>query len=165
MKIGRTAALLAAASGTVMLGAGVADAHSFGGGDDGGSGTQINNCFVILEAGVSSSTSSFPEVNCLNFEGTFGKFKGDGSQLNNCYVVSHVGNVLFITPEENEGPSVNCFNIRADQSATPKKPPKKSQTKAHAKSVTKAHTKSATKAHTKSGTKAQTKSHATRSHH
>ncbi|MFB7187736.1 hypothetical protein ACFCZT_21060 [Streptomyces sp. NPDC056230] len=161
MKIGRTAALLAAASGTVMLGAGVADAHSFGGGDGGGGGAQINNCFVILEAGAVASTSRLPEVNCLNFEGTFGKFKGDGSQLNNCYVVSHVGNVLFITPEENEGSSVKCFNIRVDKSAAPKKHQKKSHTKGHSKPAKKAHTKSAAKAHTKS----QTKSHLTHSHH
>ncbi|MFF2847397.1 hypothetical protein ACFVT5_13785 [Streptomyces sp. NPDC058001] len=110
MGIGRTAALLVAATGTVVLGAGGADAS--GGGDDGpqiNNGAQINNCNSVSLVDIIGG----PTASCLNFDEAFGKHHGP--QVNNCNAVaalSAVGNVIFFPIEDAQGPSASCANIR-----------------------------------------------------
>ncbi|MEW2625438.1 hypothetical protein [Streptomyces sp. NPDC048106] len=104
MGIGKTAALLAAATGTVMFGAGGAEAYGGGGGT---SGAQINNCKSVSMINIIGG----PRVNCLNVDGKSGKHHGP--QVNNCSaVLSVVGNTIFFPIEDTQGPSVNCANFR-----------------------------------------------------
>lgn len=105
MGIGKTAALLAAAAGTVALGAGSAEAGGFHRGENGG---QFNHCtsFSLVNLGRG------PSVHCLNYDRTSDRHRGGGPQVNDCdahSAASTLGNLIFFPFE---GPSAHCANIR-----------------------------------------------------
>lgn len=109
MQIAKSAALLAATAGTVMLGTDGALARDGHDGDD--RGTQVNRCNSFSLTDVVGG----PTASCLNFERIFGN-GGGGTQVNECNAfaaASVVGNLIFYPIGDIDGPSAGCANIRA----------------------------------------------------
>ncbi|WP_285487280.1 hypothetical protein [Amycolatopsis taiwanensis] len=114
MQIAKSAALLALAAGTVVLGSGSAEAGVWSGV---GGGPQINNC-DSFSPGTARNPSS---VTCLNFQKAFGR-RGMSEQLNDCHATS-LGNLLFLPigepfplfgtsrPPIRSSSTVTCANI------------------------------------------------------
>jgi hypothetical protein len=121
MGIGKTAALLAAAAGTVVLGTGSAQAT--GGGNGAGDGEQANHCtgsssvetrypYYPWESAGFSEPWMQPTILCLNIDETHGRHHGP--QVNDCgsTAASSLGNLLYY-PFDDAGPaSIACVNIR-----------------------------------------------------
>ncbi|MEW2625439.1 hypothetical protein [Streptomyces sp. NPDC048106] len=105
MKIGRSAVLLAVAVGTVVFGAGGAEADSPHGKKG---GEQVNNCTVVSLVNILGG----PQLDCVNMQ-TSGRGHGDAKQVNNCqvFVLATVGN-LQVLPLRLDESSTTCRNVR-----------------------------------------------------